>query len=205
MNKSLLLISFLFISFLVSSCAVDPRKEALAYQTRLEADQSAASAEQQRQIAADLHAVEMADKNAAAAERQAGQQRALRNFYTSLAVLAWVTSLAVAAGIAVTSIGVSQAAARSAMVKANCIRLDPATGQFPLLIQYAGHGRYSLHNPNTGSVTLLDSRQDEHRMLIQSSGAVQLAGVIARAAAHARDAQSVASITPVLIEMETNK
>jgi hypothetical protein len=194
---------YCLLILLLTACAPDPRKQAIADETISGAQQNALDRSQQRQIAADLHQSKMSDLAAATTARQTAQQLLWQNLGYSLIALIWVSSLGIAVGVAYTSIAASRAIARRAELQANLVRLDPVTRQYPLLLQYVGKGSYTLANPNTGSVMYLDTRQPEHRQLIQASGAVQLAGVIAREAAHSRDPRGLASIMPILTDMTT--
>jgi membrane protein required for beta-lactamase induction len=200
MNRRMIVIAAFLLWALASGCTVDPRKTAAAYETTVRADQDAADRTQERQIEADLHAIAMADAQAAEAERQAAQQVVWRNLGYSLVMLLWLSSIGLAAGIAYASVGTGRAVAHKAMIQANLIRLDPTTRQFPLLLQYTGKGKVSLTNPNTGQVLLLDTRSQAHRQMIQGSAAVQLAGVLAREASRSDNPEGVAMVTPVLTE-----
>ena len=53
------LLPTILLVMLISACAPDPRKEAEAYATRIEADQNALNSEQNRQHAEQLHQFEL--------------------------------------------------------------------------------------------------------------------------------------------------
>jgi hypothetical protein len=62
-------------------------------------------------------------------------------------------------------------------------------------MSYLGAGRFSLGNPNTSGVMLLDSRSPGDRQMIAAAGAVQLAGTVAREARRSREPEGVSIIT----------
>jgi hypothetical protein len=98
----------------------------------------------------------------------------------SISLCVFLATAAIGGGWA--AIGAGRAAARAAIVRANLIPLDAATRQFPLLLNYLGRGRYSLLDPNTEMVTLLDTRQPADRDKFRQMGMVKLAGVVAQEA-----------------------
>jgi hypothetical protein len=202
----------LVITFLLASCgAPDPRKEAAAYAARVAADQQAADSEQARQQSADLHAAEMQriqteqEKSDALA---AQWEKTVNGIYLwggrFLVVAICVCLLALAAGISYTSIGTSQAIVRAANVRANLVQLNPATRQFPLLIQHVHGNRYALINPNTDSVRMLDLDNAPDRQMIAAAGVTQLAGVLASEAARSSDPAGMAMISPQIINATEN-
>lgn len=196
-----IIFALILFSLALTSCAVDPRKEADAEKTRSEAAQAALNSEQARRFAEDRHALNLEDSQAATAERQAAQARLIRNAGIAGAVGLWFVTLALAVGLAWAFVGSGRAVAVRADVRARLIPLDPVTRQFPLLLQYTGRGKVALYNANTGSVAMLDTRREEHRQLIQASGAVQLAGAIAHEASRSRDPRGVAIIQPILTDI----
>jgi hypothetical protein len=56
-----------------------------------------------------------------------------------------------------------------------------------------------LHNPNTGSVIMLDVSNAAGRQLITTAGLTQLAGVIAQEAAKSQDPAGVSVIRPPVV------
>lgn len=197
----------LLLTVLFVSCAPDPRSVAEADATRIRAEQDAADQAQARQQSADAWEIEKAQR-----EAEAGQWvESWNNFvqwgmlFATIAVCAFLGAGAVGASWAV--IGIGRAAANYAMVRSNLIPLDRYTRQFPL-VNYAGHGRFFLSNPNTGGVIALDSRNSADRQMIAASGAVQYGGAIAEAARqHQADPAGVSLIAerPVVVgALETN-
>ena len=193
MVSRLVVAGVILAGVILTSCGSDPRNEADAYRTRLLADQRAADLEQARDVRtsqAEQAAVEQAQT---AAARVAGWNMIIT--VASIAVCVVVIMLAVGSGWAV--VGAGRSVARAAEVRANLIplQLAEATRQFPVMIAYLGAGRFSLANPNTGGVMLLDTRQPGDRQLITAAGGVQLAGVVAREARRSKEPEGVAVIT----------
>ena len=183
-NRLVVLVIGLLLLGLVAACGRDPRNDADAYKIRLLADQQAASLE--------------ADRDQAAVERQlttAARVAGWNRFITVASVAACVLVIGLAVGAFWAAIGSGRALAKAAEIKAYLIPLPETTRQFPLVMSYLGGGRFSLANPNTSGVMLLDSRQPGDRMMIAAAGAVQLAGSVAREARRSREPEGVSIIT----------
>lgn len=165
------ILAIVLIVFALTACAPDPRDVADAHRTTILADQEAADREQAR-------AMRQAEWERTLPERLAALNRALLIGSISLSV--FLATAAVGGGWA--AIGAGKAAARAAIVRANLIPLDAGTRQFPLLLNYLGRGRYSLVDPNTEMVQLLDTRQPADREKFRQMGMVKLAGVVAQEA-----------------------
>lgn len=200
MRKVMVLLSLLF---LISACAPDPRKEAQALEIRSRAEQEALNQEQARQQSAELHVValeeaqlEAGHEAATAQEWRNGLNRSIRVMfffgiiYAAVFMFYGTRSMIVSFDIA--SRGLAKAAARSAMVRANLVYLDPKTRQFPILLQYLGKGRYSLANANADDVMMLDTRIEPDRQMIATSGLTQLAGAVAQEAVKSSDPAGIA-------------
>ncbi len=205
MKKVLILTVVLFLT----ACASDHRNEADAYETRTVADQAALDAEQMRSHQAALNAIELAEAERAAQIREANKAQSaqtmgwiLRYGGMALTVSAVMVSLAAGAGLSAALIEGGRAAGRAAMVKANLIPLDRATGQYPALIQYMGNGHYSLTDANTGLTLELDTRNEADRAMVAGAMAVRHALVMSTAAAKSKDAEGVAMIQPMVLEVE---
>lgn len=176
---------YLFIGvmiLLLTSCAQDPRKQAEADRIHIEAASKAANEALNRTIISDQHEAEMLEQRATRDNRIAAWNALWKTFKIYGSISLAVSLLAFAFAVARTSIGVSGAIVTAAQVKANLIPLDRHTRQFPLLRHVHGT-RYALHNPNTGSVVMLDAARNEDRQLIAAAGAVQLYGAVAEVAA----------------------
>jgi hypothetical protein len=131
-----------------------------------------------------------------AVERAAATARILRWTSTAGGAALAILIVSAALGGALGLVGAGKASARYANVRANLIPLDEGTRQFPLFLQYQGKGRYALANPNTGSVTMLDSRREPDRQMIRAMAAVVLYGAIGREARLSKDPAGVAIIQP---------
>ena len=178
---------------ILASCAPDPRNQADAYKTTVLADQAAAdqaAARSVRTIEADQAAAEAAQT---AAARVAGWNRFI--LVASIAGCVVVSCLAIGGSWA--AIGGGRAMAKAAEVRAMVVsyQLDELTRQYPALMTYLGAGRFSLANPNTQSVLMLDTRQAADRESIRAAGAIQLAGAVAREARRSNQPEGVAVIT----------
>jgi len=182
----------------LTACAPDPRDVAEADAMRLEAQQAALGQAQARVHQQKMWSIDEAERQAISAEIVRAKAWVIRWAAGSLSVVLVAMGIGLSWGL----IGAGRAAAQAAAVRANLIPLDATTRQFPLLLRYVGRGRYTLANPNTGSVVMLDTRRKEDRQLIAASGAVQLAGAIAAEARKSRDPASVAIIRPPIIYPE---
>ena len=200
------LFSGFMIVLLMSSCAPDPRREAQAFQIREQAEQDALNQEQNRIQDEQLHqfqlqqlAVEQAHREATAAEWRAGLNYLIRWSFTvgtfAVAVLIVVFGMALSVG----ALGIGQATAQAANLKARLIYLDPATGQFPM-ITYSGNGHYTLTDPNTKYTIYLDSRNESDAQLIAGALAIRQIGVQTRNAGRTDDAASVSQVQPMIID-----
>lgn len=208
MNKYHKYLIFLAVLLFLPACSPDPRKEADAYATRAKADSASAAAEQQRQHAEELHAIEMEKEQIDLETKQA----TVENLRKGLNMLIRISSYFVTAALCLLLImttrtlnntvqGVGEAIVVTAMLRANLIPLDYKTRQYPLLRQVHGT-RWALSNPNDNSVMMLDIAQKADRQKIAAMGAVQLAGAIAVEARKSSDPASVAMIEPIVIEAQ---
>lgn len=216
-----------FLLILLAACA-DPRDTAEADAIRIQAQQSALDAEQQRAHQETLYAIEeterqaiseatvQAEKARLAAQTQAEIERlqAENNLEVTRAAakqtfLRWLSVsgsaalaiflLSAAIGAGWGALGSGKAAGDAAALQASLIRADEATRLYPLVLRYLGQGRYSLTNPGTGEVIMLDTRRSGDRQLIAATGAVQLAGTLAAEARKSNDAASIAMIRPPIV------
>ncbi len=185
---------FMVVVFILAGCAPDPRDEAEAYAIQEQADQDTADREQERQQAQDLHKIKLAS---------------WQRFYTWLGIAASVavsvSLVGLGIGIAIAAVYSGRAAGRAAEVRANLIPLAETTRQFPLFVQNQGRGLFTAYNPNTGAIIPLHIARREDRQLITASGAVQIAGTIAREARLSHDPAGIAVINPPLITLESEE
>jgi len=199
----------ILLLILVSACAPDPRKEAEAYATRIEADQNALNSEQNRQHAEQLHqfdlqrrAMDQENQKAIQPQWQLALNRAIWGGSITLIIVVCFSVVSVTRTINQTVEGVGAAFVRRADVGANLIPLDRVTRQFPLLIQHVHGDKYALHNPNAGSVVMLDVSNPADRQMIATSGATQIAGVIAQEARQSTDPAGVSIIQPPIVNVK---
>lgn len=185
--------------FFLSACDLDnPRAEADAYQTRLLAEVAATATAQATELERQNALIDLENRRARQADLQLAWQRLI---YTSgliaIPVVAFV--LVYFGKTTVTTVqGLGEAAVLAAQTKAALIHLDEKTRTFPL-VQHIHGERFLLHDPNTGGTSVLDMSQASDRQLIASSGAVRLAGVVAREARQAEDPTGVSIATNVPI------
>jgi hypothetical protein len=199
-----IIFTFLLL-LLLNSCVPDPRNAADANRTTVLAAQDAADRVQARAQADQ-------DFQQAQAERQATEQSRtwalnliIRGGGMALTLAICIALAGIGTGISWAGVGAGRAVARFAEIRASLIPLNAETRQFPLIVHYIGHGRFTWGNPNTEGVVMLDSRNPSHRQLIVSSGAVQLAGVVAREARRSKDPAGVALVQPVVINGDNTK
>lgn len=194
---------------LLTSCGQDPRKQAEANRIEAESSIKANDALQNRQHADELHDLEVNEielKQARIEATQAKRIAALGMMWDTFKIFGSVSLavalLAVAWSVARTSYGLSNVAVEAAGVRANLIPLDRETRQFPLLRQVHG-SKYALHNPNTGSVLMLDTQREEDRQMISAMGATQLYGTVAHEAAGSANEAIPMMRLPIIHSTET--
>jgi hypothetical protein len=193
MQRLVMVAGMILAGVILTSCAPDPRNQADAYRVAVLADQAAADQVQAR-------AARTLQDNQAAAEAEqtaAARVAAWRWFSYCLGVAGSVFVIGLAIGSSWAAVGAGRAMAAAAERRAMIIpfQLDEATRQFPALITYLGAGRFSLANPNTQNILMLDTREPGDRQAIRAAGAVMLAGAVAREARRSRQPEGVAVIT----------
>jgi hypothetical protein len=203
---------FLAIAMALFACTPNPKDVAKADVMRSEENQAALDAAQAREQKIKLDEIALQD----AEREQAVKDAALENAKNAAARVAYwggialtislmMMILAVGASGSIAIYGGGRAVARAAMVKANLIHLDKVTGQYPLVLEYAGKGIVSLTDPNTGMTLLLNTRNEPDRLMIQSAGAIRHVGVLANAASKSKDPTGVAMVQPLIIEQNAEE
>jgi hypothetical protein len=165
MKRAVIIVAMLVLV----SCAPDPRREADAYATRTQADALAASSAQALAQDAEAHDLWMSRL------REVSQWISTMMITSMIAAMftMFVSLASLGIGLSFVLIGAGVGTAKRNLAQPNQVRLDPVTRQFPLLITKVADGKYSLSNPNTGSVTMLYDRNPADRMMIQAMGATQ--------------------------------
>jgi len=206
--KRILILVMLWI--LMSGCTPDPRKQAQAFEIQSKAEQDALNNEMDRQHAEELHDIQVQElqleeqhREATAKEWRAGLNKMIHYGFIFGTIGVCVSLLALAYSFSRGAIGVANATARMAEMRANLIYLDATTRQFPLF-QHVHGERFAMHNPNDGSVVMLDMSNPADRQKIATSGATQIAGVIAQEARQSNDPAGVAIINPPVIEVQAD-
>ncbi len=197
-------LTLLLIAFTLSACNLDnPRAEADGYKTRILAEAAATATAQAAEIEHQNAMIDLENRLARQAELQLAWQRLIR--VTGLVAIPVSGYMLVSLGKfgAKTIEGLLAAAVLAAETRASLIRLDEKTRTFPLLQHIHGE-RYLVHDPNTGGTSVLDMDNSVDRQLIANSGAVRLAGAVAREARQADDPTGVSLATniPVIDAVE---
>ncbi len=189
------------LAVLLAGCAPDPRRQADADATRMDAETRAENAEQVREQEAQEHDIYINHWKTAAPFINA----AIRSALIALMFTAFVVISSSGIGLSVITIGAGFATARRNYAKPIQVRLDPVTRQYPLLMNKVSEGRYSLTNPNTGSVTMLYERNPNDKLLIQSMSAVQYIGAMGHEARLSHKPEALTSVQrlPEIIDMES--
>lgn len=203
--------ALIFLIFVLSACTPDPRRQAEADAMREATNQKRLDAEQARSQRDDLNAAQVADarRNAAVKDAALEDAKIVARWMTRFAGAALIFTLCftvVSVGQAARKavLGMGEAAARAAMVRANLIYLDPKTGNYPALLEYVGNGRYSMTDMNTKTTMLLDTRNDPDRLMVRGAMAVRHVGVLSSNAAKSKDAEGVSIIQPLILDAEVN-
>ena len=191
---------------LLTACNLDnPRADADGYETRILAEVAATATTQATEIERQNKVIDLENRRARQAELQLAWQRFIH--ITGLIAIPVSGYLLVSIGKSTsrTVDALMQAVVLVAETRASLIHLDEKTRTFPLLRNIRGD-RYLIHDPNSNGTSVLDMSNPVDRQLIAASGAVRLAGVVAREARQAEDATGVSLATnvPVIDAAETN-
>lgn len=191
------------LAVLLAGCAPDPRRQADADATRMQAESDAEEDRQTREQDAQEHDLVIDHWKTAAPFINA----AIRAALISLMFTAFVIIASFGVGMSTVTISAGISTARRNFDKPIQIKLDPATRQYPLLMNKVSEGRYSLTNPNTGSVTMLYERNPNDKLMIQAMSATQFIGAMGHEARLSHKPEAIASITtlPQIIDMESER
>lgn len=191
-----------------TACAADPRNQADAYRIRMEAESAAAVESAALEHTQALNALELQEAQRVQDVREANQAQAKISYgwilyWGGMAVTVSVVAVALSAGagLSVALIEGGKAAGRMANLRANLIQIDHKSGQFPQLVQYLGNGKYSLTDPNTSAVLMLDTRNEPDRLMVAGAMAVRHALVMSTAAAKSQNPEGVAMIQPMVLDV----
>jgi|CXWL01.1.fsa_nt_gi hypothetical protein len=199
----------LLVSLALAGCAPNPKDVAKADVMHIEAEQQAMDATRTReqQIKLDEIAIQNAEreqevKDAALENKKHAMEMVTYWSGIAITISLVIVILSVGASGSIAIYGSGKAVARAAMVKAQLIYLDKSTGQYPLVLEYAGKGIVSLTDPNTNTTLLLNTRNEPDRLMIQTAGAIRHVGVLASAASKSNDPTGVAMVQPLIIDAE---
>jgi hypothetical protein len=202
------LVVFVFLSSCNPFAAGEIRERAKADQIAAQTLQESLNQEQARKFAEDQHAFEVQEAARVQAIKDSAVETAKQTANLFVRIAGFVAVLSVCTFMLGTTLtvnstvkGMGLAMVRAADVRANRISLNPATRQYDVFLNYVGGGRYSLVNPNTNSVTLLDTRNDPDRQMIAAMAAVQYAGVLSAEASKSDDPAGVSIIKAPAIEV----
>lgn len=207
MRKIVLLVSVVLLVMVLAGCAPDPRNVAEAEAIRLQAEQQAADAAQERLMAQDQHALDLAQAQAVQAETVAARGRLIR--YGSMSgVIALVILLGASVYVYSSTVapGLAQAAVTAADIKARCIPLDRATRAYPMLMTDLGGGRTALAIPGVFGVLPLDQAQVPNEQMAATLGQVQCLGLLVDAAKRSDQAGTLPMLqAPVIHAMDVKE
>lgn len=178
---------YILLAFALWSCAPDPRREADAFATRQAAETQAAQAAQELAQDAEAHQLFMDRAN----DVSVWISRVMITATISGMVVIAVAGVSLALGMAMVFVGGGYGIARRNITMPNRIPLDPITRQFPLLPVYMGNGKYSLTDPNTGNVLMLDTRTKSDALMVKSAFSIRHDGLIASRISHKPDVSPV--------------
>ena len=186
----ILIISTFFSLFLLVGCEPNPKDVAKAHETTVLADERAANLAQARNVKEVNDAIDLEIRNAKKAQVIQGWQRFI--FAMSLIAIPLSGWVVFYAGRSLNSAmaGMSDALVLRAELSASLIHLDEDTRMFPLVMRPIHGDRYLIYDANTGASTVLDASVPLDRQLVATSGAVKLAGVVAREARRAESSDS---------------
>ena len=196
----------LFLTLLLTGCNLDnPRADADAYQTRILAEVAATATAQATELERQNAMIDLENRRAHQAELQRAWQRLIYTLGLVAIPVAGFLLVSIGKTAASTAQGLGAALVLRAESQATLIHLDEETRTFPLLQHIHGE-RFLVHDPNTGGTSVLDMKNPVDRQLIASSGAVRLAGVVAREARQADDPTGVSLATniPIIDAAETD-
>jgi hypothetical protein len=199
----------------LSACAPDPRREAAAYATKVQADQSALHQAQMRVQSEDLHGFEIQRKalavqhqEAIAANWEAGWNKVIKTatFFAQIAFSLSILGFGI--GLTYASIGTGKAWSDFVQTRANVqgllVHMDYKTRQFPLLPVMTGKNVAAFSDPNTGQVRLLDVNTEGDKIAMLYAGLTRHDAALAYEARHASKSTSegVTALVSPIIEME---
>ncbi len=193
------IIIIVLLMFVTTSCVADPRREADAYATRKAAEMQAYAQKQALQQDAEEHALLMEKL------REVGAWISTMMMTTMIAVMftVFVSMASLGIGVSFASIGTGIGMAKRELVKPHQIKLDRVTHQYPILPVYLGNGKYSLTNPNDGSVLMLDTNNPADMLKVRAAFGVQHTGTLAHHARLSHKPGEIAQIdAPQILEAE---
>jgi hypothetical protein len=183
MARAGLVVVIVLVMLGLSGCGPDPRNQASADATRLQAEQAARDQVAAREQAAAREALKLQEAQAASQQWTESWNFFVRMWWFAFTFSASsstvIVLLAVTVGLSWGFVGSGRAASQAAWVRANLIGLDKDTRQYPLYLFHLGNGKFTLTDMNTGMTQPLDIRIAADRQMIAAAGAVRLSGAVA--------------------------
>lgn len=191
-----ILLYVLALMIVLTACSQDPWKaeqiqaQAEADKVRVESEQFALNQEQNRRHAEEMQAIAMSNERLEYERRMVLEQtirEGLRIFWTVIlltgsAAVVFIIIMGTRTTIQAyqeAAQGITKAIVQVADLRSRLIYLDDK-GQFPMLYEYVGRGKYMLTDPNTGATMELDTRNDGDGQKIAGAIAIRHTGVVAR-------------------------
>jgi len=169
----------IILALAISSCQVNPEKQAVLVAAEAQAVIDKAESEQARKHAADLHAVELAAAQAAALERARAEKASIyaKEWAKSASMVIGVFTLGAFSLAAVyAAAGGAFAFGKKAQLWATLVYPNQKTKMLP--VQFADIGGYTfIRHLGTGAVYRGDLLKPEDRQLVAGLIAIQQAGL----------------------------
>lgn len=186
MSKAWIVGAVLLALALLTSCAPDPRNQADAERTRIQAEQAAADQAQARAQQQAEWDLKQTAREQVLAEWVASTKEFIAWWMKAALVSSILVTLGLGVGTTIGVIGLGRGVAKAAEFRATWVPLDVKTGNYPA-IQYAGHGHFFVADLNTGQVLQLDTAVAADRQMVASAMKLRLAGVVTRNLADTRN------------------
>lgn len=204
-GRRALIVVTLFIMVALSSCS-SPRQEAEAFAIQSQAEQDARDREQAREQQDALFSKDMEIYIAVMQQIQNAANRFVFvvGYLIILDVVIILPGMAIILLKTTNKMANSKAAAYGEAVKlrAHLIYQDPETMSYPLL-HHSSNGVTTVHHPGVGSTSNLEKETGPNELMVATLGVTQASGLIANAAAKAKDPHGVAAVNvPAVVDVE---
>ena len=174
-----LVVVIILVMLGMSGCAPDPRNQADADATRLQAEQNSLDQAQARAQNQATYTLQQSEKEQISAQWVTSTNEFIAWWMRAALVAAIVVTISLAASVSISTVGTGLAAAQAAQFRATWIPLDEKTGHYPA-ISYAGRGRFLITDINTGLTIEANTTNQADRQMVAAAMGVRLAGVVTR-------------------------